>query len=737
MYLNLAKILIRHIERRNELMNKTNSSNVFKVDENYTFCPDCGKILLIDGKSRCKKCGSYISINDSIGKGDIGSDHLQEELKAIKIGIKEDISSATVEWEKYFPYLEIRPLQKQITETIFENLSNGSQIIIQAANGVGKTISLLSAVLPIAKEKKKTIVYCCRTHQQMSRVIEELKLIKQLNQVSGLALRGRRELCLHHIIKKFSVDAANAADICRYLKKEGKCKYFTNLANKSKSESANKIVQNKVLDSQELIEIGKNLEVCPFEISVRSLSKADVIATSYQYIFNPFIRKILLTKLEKELSDLIVIIDEAHNLPSTAVDISSSNLSNYSIENALSEAMKHREGEVYDFLESLSATLMNEIKDMDQNQEIRIDSSNFLLTVEKRANMKIDKELIQSLNHLGDLVKDQQMKQNKAPLSYATAVANHFSVLVETKDKVEFAHFLTKSESKTGNPIPRLVTLSLDPRTMTEEIFTKSYATVSASGTLDPIESYMSLIGLSPNKVVSLILPSPYKDENHVTLVIDKLSSKLEDRTPTTYASMISIIEAVVNSTPKNTGIFCASYSVMESLLDSELEKKLSKPLFITHKGMSSSETDDLINAFKRESSRDGGALLSVLGGRSSEGSDYPAGQMQSVVVVGIPYARPTPTVNASIEYLESQFPTKGREFGYNIPALTRASQAAGRPIRSLEDYAAIILLDYRFARHYYKKHLPNWLKENFHVVQPVKEKISERLEKFYKFHQS
>ncbi|MHA1345119.1 MAG: helicase C-terminal domain-containing protein [Candidatus Heimdallarchaeaceae archaeon] len=716
-------------------MNKSNSGNTIKTEENYTFCPTCGKILFIDGRSRCKKCGAYISINDSKGEGDIGSDLLQDELKEIKFGIKEDISSATVEWEKYFPYLEIRPLQKQIIETIFKNTIKGSQIIIQAANGVGKTISLLAAALPIAKEKKKTIVYCCRTHQQMSRVVEELKLIKQLNQVSGLALRGRRELCLHHIIKKFAVDSANASDICRYLKKEGKCKYFTNLANKIKSESVDKIVQNKVLDSQELIEIGRNLEVCPFEISVRSLSKANVVATSYQYVFNPFIRKILLAKLEKELSDLIIIIDEAHNLPSTSVDISSSSLSNYSIENAMSEAMKHREGEVYDFLESLSATLMNEIKNMDKNQEIRIDSLNFLQTIERRSKMTIDKELIQSFNHLGDLVKDQQMKQNKAPLSYASAVANHLSVLLETKDKIEFAHFLSKGESKTGNPIPRLVTLSLDPRTMTEEIFSEAYATVSASGTLDPIESYVSLIGLNPNKIVSLVLPSPYKNENHVTLVIDKLSSKLEDRTPTTYASMVSTIEVVVDSTPKNTGIFCASYAVMESLLDSGIENKLSKPLFVTHKGMSSLETDDLINAFKNESKRDGGALLSVLGGRSSEGSDYPASQMQSVVVVGIPYARPTPTINASIEYLESQFPTKGREFGYNIPALTRASQAAGRPIRSLEDFAVIVLLDYRFARHYYKKHLPNWLKENFHVIQPIEEKIEERLKKFFEFH--
>ncbi|MBY9000868.1 MAG: DEAD/DEAH box helicase family protein [Candidatus Heimdallarchaeota archaeon] len=715
-------------------------SNVYtgrtdKAEENYTFCPNCGKILIIDGKSRCKKCGSYISVNDKEEKGDVLPQ--TDEIEGTKVKIKEDISSATKEWEKYFPYLEIRPLQKQIIETIQEKMSKGSQIIIQAANGVGKTISLLAAVLPIAKEKKKTIVYCCRTHQQMSRVVEELKLIKQLNQVSGLALRGRKELCLHHIIKKFALDAANAADICRYLKKEGKCKYFNNLANKTKLEKVNKIVQNKVLDSQELIEIGKNIEVCPFEISIRTLPKINVVTTSYQYVFNPFIRKILLANLEKELSDLIVIVDEAHNLPSTAVDISSSNLSNYSIDNALSEAMKHREGELYDFLESLSATLMNEIKSMDKNQEIRIDSANFISTIERRAKTSINKELIQSLQNLGDLVKEQQMKQNKAPLSYASAVANYLSVLIETKDQLEFAHFLSKGESKTGNPIPRLVTLSLDPRTITEEVLTKSYATILASGTLEPIDSYISLIGLDSIKVESLLLPSPYKDENHITLVIDKLSSKLEDRTPSTYASIVDIIEAVAEATPKNIGIFCASYTVMESLIDSGLEKKISKPLYITHRGMTSSETDDLINDFKNESKFSGGVLISVLGGRSSEGSDYPASQMQSVVVVGIPYAKPTPSVNASIEYLESQFPTKGREFGYNIPALTRAAQAAGRPIRSLEDYAAIILLDYRFARHYYKKHLPNWLRENFHVVQPEAEGISERLKKFFEFHNS
>ncbi|MCK4844605.1 MAG: DNA repair helicase, partial [Candidatus Heimdallarchaeota archaeon] len=174
---------------------------------------------------------------------------------------------------------------------------------------------------------------------------------------------------------------------------------------------------------------------------------------------------------------------------------------------------------------------------------------------------------------------------------------------------------------------------------------------------------------------------------------------------------------------------------ILNSLIDAGLEKVVSKPLYIAMKGMSSKESDELIQKYKNEAKNDGGVLLSVLGGRASEGSDYPSEQMHTVIIVGIPYARPCPTIDASIDYLESKFPTKGREFGYNIPALTRASQAAGRPIRSLEDYAVVILLDYRFARYYYKKHIPQWLTQNLKVVQPKNESIYKNVKEFFDYH--
>jgi len=710
-------------------MNNTNSNDTsLNVDE-ITFCSVCGKILSsAKGRLKCPKCGEAISASVSENQGAIQEKINKEDINQIRAKIKEP-------WQKYFPYLKIRPLQNQIIEKIQEGCESRAHIIIEAANGVGKTIAVLAAILPYSLKTKKTVVYCCRTHQQMSRVISELKMVNQLTPVSGIALRGRKDLCLNSIVQKFAIDAGNAADICRYLKKEGKCKFFNNIADKKKMSQIKGITQNQVLDSQEILNKGKSIEVCPYEISKRLISDVNVVAASYQHIFNPFVRNSFLMSLEKDITDIILVVDEAHNLPSTAVDISSSSLSNFTLEGAQSEALKQKTGEAYDFLEALTNALTQETKKLVLDEEIRIDPKIFLYNVEKRSRISVDEDFIESLSNLADHVKKEQINRNKAPMSYTSSVVNFITQLLETKGRTDYAHFVSKSESRSGNPISRITALSLDPRVVTENIFTDVFLSVSTSGTLEPIEAYVSLIGLNQSRVDSLILPSPYEKENSVTVVIDKISSKLEDRIPATYAKMKEIVKTVVEATPINTGVFCASYSVMESLLKTGLERVISKPIFITHKGMSSLENDKLINDFKKESKKAGGVLFSVLGGRASEGSDYPAAEMQSVIIVGIPYAKPSPTIDASIEYLDSQFPTKGREYGYNIPALTRASQAAGRPIRSLEDFAVIVLMDYRFARYYYKKHLPIWLKQNMSIVQPENQEIYERVKKFYDYH--
>jgi len=280
-------------------------------------------------------------------------------------------------------------------------------------------------------------------------------------------------------------------------------------------------------------------------------------------------------------------------------------------------------------------------------------------------------------------------------------------------------------------------------------IFLGQYS-VHISGTIDPIEAYSRIVGLDKLEPVMQILDSPYSSDNVQGYIIDRLSTKLSDRTPENYRKMCEVIGEAANNTPANTGIFTASYVVMDSLLDAGLESHLEKPLFYEQSKMRSSANDRLVNEFKRLSedrssandrlvnefkrlSEDGGAvLMGVLGGRSSEGADFPGNQMNTCIIVGIPYARPTTRIESQIEYLDGQFYKKGREFGYIIPAVRRAAQAAGRPIRSINDKGLIIFLDYRFASNYTSRFLPGWLKQNTRPLNYEKGRIAEIAQNFY-----
>jgi DNA excision repair protein ERCC-2 len=102
------------------------------------------------------------------------------------------------------------------------------------------------------------------------------------------------------------------------------------------------------------------------------------------------------------------------------------------------------------------------------------------------------------------------------------------------------------------------------------------------------------------------------------------------------------------------------------------------------------------------------------------------------VVVVGVPYAEPTPKVRAQIDYYEKRFPKLGREYGYVLPALKKAAQAAGRPIRTLEDKGAIIFLDYRYATLYCQKFLPLWIRRSLKTLPDEDELIMRELNVFF-----
>jgi DNA excision repair protein ERCC-2 len=103
----------------------------------------------------------------------------------------------------------------------------------------------------------------------------------------------------------------------------------------------------------------------------------------------------------------------------------------------------------------------------------------------------------------------------------------------------------------------------------------------------------------------------------------------------------------------------------------------------------------DLVENFKLQQN---GTLFSVIGGRISEGLDFPAETLEIVIVAGIPYPKPTAKQRALEHYYDKKF-GKGWEYTVNAPTTRKLLQSIGRLIRDKDDRGVVIILDKRANR--------------------------------------
>jgi len=632
--------------------------------------------------------------------------------------------------EEFFPYREVRPFQDTFTNTIFEAIDNRLHVLIEGSNGLGKTVAALSACLPIALEKDLQILYVAKTHRQHDRVMEELTAIAQRQDVSGLSIRGRTDMCFHPFITHHATDAKSAMEICELLKTREQCPYYANIKNKEdRFGEVRSHVSSRVYKASEVQEICRAEGFCPYELIKQALPEVDVAALSYMYVFDSGVRGAFLKHLNKSFGEIVLIVDEAHNLPETAVEIASDRLTLFAIRQAQLEAEKFRYREAEDFAHKFR--VLTERMAAQIEKESYVSPRLFVDAVKKKIGVSEPETFFEEMHEIGNLVKQQLLKQGKFPRSYIHRVGEFLLKWLETSEDEAYTHVLSKYVSKTGTSSAKLEVVALDPAKIIEPVFSNVYCSVCMSGTLQPLESYVKITHL-PDSTIRQAVPSPFPREHILSLACCGVTTAMQQRTPSMYKKLVRRIREVVQSTPANVGVFTASYEVLERLLEAGLKESVDKPLLHEHRGMSSKENDRLIARFKSHAKREGAVLLGVQGGRSSEGADYPGDQMNSVAVVGVPYAEPTARTEAQIKYYEKCFPGHGREYGYVVPALKKAAQAAGRPIRSLEDRGAIVFLDFRFATAYCQHFLPLWIRRGMKTLPDEDNAITQELMKFY-----
>jgi DNA excision repair protein ERCC-2 len=639
------------------------------------------------------------------------------------------------EWDKkvhdFFPYAEVRPFQDDFIKTVFDAVDERKSAVIEGTNGLGKTVAALCACLPLALERNLKILYVARTHRQHERVVEELKRISGKQKVSGVSVRGRHEMCLHRFVRKNARDARAVMEICEMLKAKKRCRYYRNIEEKeSQYLGVKKRISIHPCTAAEIQVICQRKGFCPYELVKTLLADINVVALSYLYVFDPAIRTAFLKSLDLPLKKAILIVDEAHNLPETAIEVASSALTLFTIRQAEIEAREFGDKEVATFAKTVRCEIES-IAEKAQRESL-LSSESLVEVIKRKAGVKNPEAFFKLLYDKGNSIRKSLLEDGKYPRSFIHRLGEFLLRWLETSSEPSFLNLLSKYKSRRGVDTAKLEIVALDPSVVTEPVFSKVYSNIVISGTLQPLEAYVQITKL-PENTIRKVVPSPFPREHVLPLVCRGITTAMEERTSQMYRVIVDRICEVVQNTPCNTGVFAASFRVLDGLMASGLKEALRKPLFHEKRGMSSRENGEVVAEFKALAHNGGAVLLGVQGGRSSEGVDFPGDQMNSVVVVGVPYAEPTPRINAQISYFERHFPGCGRDYGYVIPAMKKASQAAGRPIRNLEDRAAVIFLDYRFSTYYCQRFLPLWIRQNLKVLPNDDGSIARELGSFFK----
>ncbi|KAM3673062.1 ATP-dependent DNA helicase DDX11 [Ammospiza maritima maritima] len=132
-----------------------------------------------------------------------------------------------------------------------------------------------------------------------------------------------------------------------------------------------------------------------------------------------------------------------------------------------------------------------------------------------------------------------------------------------------------------------------------------------------------------------------------------------------------------------------------------------------------------------------GALLLSVVGGKMSEGINFSDDLGRCVIMVGMPYPNiKSPELQEKMTWLDKTMPRASGQAPSRVLienlCMKAVNQSIGRAIRHQKDFASIVLLDHRYARPAIFNKLPQWIRERTQVKPAFGSAFAE-LRKFHR----
>ena len=619
----------------------------------------------------------------------------------------------------FFPFPSVREGQREFMADVKHAVEAGGILVAHAPTGIGKTVAALVPALQYAIENEKTVFFLTSKRSQHKIAIDTLRLIKEQERnglnLTAVDITSKQSMCPRAVsIYREFYSLFN--EFCRNEQRNKRCWYYMN-----HDADALARIRSEIMHVEELCEWCKTRQVCPYKAALEVGKSADVIVCDYNHLFSRDIASKMLEKIEKNLDELIVIVDEAHNLPDRIRNNLSSELRLKTISET-ARGIRNIDRELYNNLLQMEMILKKLVTNAAKAKraEITVDRDFLIGELEKMLRRRIEvlsyKEFINAIRSRAEAIHASTSRSMPMSMSMSTGgeseTRKERDILQSNLASIsDFLDAWTTEEKclriLSINDNPTLFLKLLDPSVLSEPVFRRAHASIMMSGTLYPVEMYADVLGatrVNGREIALREYKSPFPRENRLIAVTRGLTTKYTKRGEAMYRRIGEKIEAIAENVRGGMAVFFPSYALLKAIL-AYLSPQIRRRVMVERREMGKMERNRLYEQLRDEES---GILFAVQGGSFSEGMDYESNTLKAIIVVGLPLSPPTLEVKATQGYYTGKYGAdKGRLYGYLYPAITKVLQAAGRGIRSEHDRCIIVLMDYRFAQFPYKRCLP------------------------------
>lgn len=567
-----------------------------------------------------------------------------------------------------FPFANYRPHQRAMARRVYRALRDGERLLLEAPTGSGKTMAVLYPALRALVGSRRRVFYVT------SRGTGANAVLSAVRQLDGT---GRFLRVVHLRAKEASCQAANPD--CARLDCPLAVGYFDRAG-----AAVRTLLSERYMDQAAVLRVARDHQVCPFELALDAARWADLVIGDCNYLFDPVVR---LQRFADE-AELVVLIDEAHQLSARVQDMLSLTLHRGALRAALAEPGPALVRQRLAALDRRLAELRAPRSPTTGNERI--------IAAPDRLLRAIDRLLAAAVECEFDL----------AHLPHTRAV--YFECVRWARSRAWFdAASCTYLVATVAGPHGlRDVTLRLvhlDPGAHVARVLGGLGPHVRFSGSVTPLELYQRLHGFAGEPAERVA--SPFCAAQLGVWIVNDIGTEYRQRRGTLPA-LARLVSAVAAQQPGNYLVALPSFEYLDDLAAELCRAHPGVASLTQARRMDAAAREEFLTALQRGTRT---VALVVMGGIFAESVDFAdatGSTLRGVICVGVGLPPPTPERDAAARYFEGCGEI-GQAIAYHQPAMTKVLQAAGRLLRGPADRGVLCLVDRRFGRPEYRRFFP------------------------------